>query len=90
MYSSTFDRRPNRTSPQGSDVVGNSLCFSRLSAAGENNAGLILLFSNGVLNVTAPRVLHAADVTVVKSPASIAGVATKALLSDGLERCVVA
>src|SRR5262245_31045289 len=89
MYSSTLERRPKRTSPHGSDVVGNSLFFTSARAAGENKEGSTLLFMNGGRSVTAPRVLQAADETVVKSPASIAGVGMKARLSDGVDRRVV-
>jgi hypothetical protein len=67
--------------PHGSVVVGSF--FAILTAAGLKSAGSIRLLTNGALSVRAPRVLHAADATCVKSPASMAGVGTNRTSSDG-------
>src|SRR5882672_4258228 len=59
------------------------------SAALLNDDGSTLLFTNGVLKLTAPVALQAAEANVVKSPLSIADVGTKALVLAGSWRVVV-
>ena len=54
------------------------------TAAGLNWAGLMRLPTKGPPSVIAPRALHAADATCVKSPASIAAVGTNVMLSAGV------
>src|SRR5438874_5966218 len=67
--------------PQGSDVFGNS--FAKATAGLLNRAGSTRLLTNGALKVICRTTLQAGEVKAVKSPASIAGVGTNAMRSDG-------
>ena len=68
-------------SPHGSVVLGSRL--ARFNAAGLKSAGSIRLFTYGARRATCRPPLHCGDVKVVKSPASIAGVGTKAMFDAG-------
>src|SRR5437762_12405713 len=78
---------PYVTRPHESVALGSR--FTRFNAAGENTKGSIRLLVNGALNVIWRPALHAGVVMAVQSPASIAGVGTKAMPSTGAERNVV-
>jgi hypothetical protein len=68
-------------SPQGCVVAGRRR--ARFKAAGLKSAGSIRLFTYGARRVTCRPPWHCGDVNVVKSPASIAGVGTKAMFDAG-------
>ena len=60
--------------------------FAIFTAAGCSEAGLIRLLTNGARKGTCRPALHTGDVDAVKSPASIAGVGTKARTPASAER----
>src|SRR5712691_689324 len=73
-FSSFESRRPNNTSPHGSDVAGKPFSFNTFNACGLNKAGSIRLLTKGALSASCRPALQAGEATVVQSPTSIAGV----------------
>src|SRR5438105_14500992 len=73
--------------PHGSAVSGSLV--SIFTAALLNSAGSMRLLTNGAFKLICRPPLHAGEANAVKSPVSMAGVATHEIVSDGSSRTVV-
>ena len=89
MWSFTTSGFPHKILPQGSDDFGISAWLRIFITAGLNWEVATRLFTKGALKVICRPLLHAGDVMVVKSPAIIAAVGTKDMVSIGSRRVVV-
>src|SRR6266852_2938445 len=87
MCSLTFRTRAYCVRPHGSLAAGRY--FINVTAGAENCAGLTRFATNGAARARTLPTLHAAEVTVVKSPDSICAVGMNAIEVDGAERRVV-
>ena len=70
-------------------IVGGRDNFRMFSAGLLKSEGASWLFTKGALSVIERPALHWGDVMVLKSPASMAAVGTKAMRVGGSERVIV-